>query len=327
MVEHRNRATVRRLSMALPRWLGVPVRFDTRIVDIKGRQRVEAVTLCRPDCTLEDVECDGVLFTGRFTPGSKPCTRGRSGDRWRNGRAVDRPICANERASDFCRRKCSASGRDGRMVVAGGTTRRRICRCRSCWTAAITCAGHQAGGGSGSTLRRAATPCPQKRRVRVSAVARLRRCIGSAYCVVQRSAGPNSGIDVRTGAANPGTRRAALPGRRRHHLEFQRRSISGVPVWCGMRVAAIDQGTTSTRVLLADTDGAMEVVCALTHRQDHPKAGWVEHDPEELLANIRRCIESRGCGRRDRARQSGRELSRLGCADGRGAVSRHRLAG
>ena len=68
MVEHRNRATVRRLSMALPRWLGVPVRFDTRIVDIKGRQQVEAVTLCRPDCTLEDVECDGVLFTGRFTP-------------------------------------------------------------------------------------------------------------------------------------------------------------------------------------------------------------------------------------------------------------------
>jgi len=61
-----------------------------------------------------------------------------------------------------------------------------------------------------------------------------------------------------------------------------------------MRVAAIDQGTTSTRVLVADTDGAIEIACAITHRQIHPKTGWVEHDPEELLANIRSCLEAAG---------------------------------
>ena len=61
-----------------------------------------------------------------------------------------------------------------------------------------------------------------------------------------------------------------------------------------MRVAAIDQGTTSTRVLVADTDGAIEIACAMTHRQIHPQTGWVEHDPEELLANIRSCLEAAG---------------------------------
>lgn len=61
-----------------------------------------------------------------------------------------------------------------------------------------------------------------------------------------------------------------------------------------MRVAAIDQGTTSTRVLVADTDGGLEISCSVTHQQFHPQPGWVEHDPEELLANIRRCLDAAG---------------------------------
>ena len=61
-----------------------------------------------------------------------------------------------------------------------------------------------------------------------------------------------------------------------------------------MRIAAIDQGTTSTRVLVANTDGNIEIACAVTHQQIHPHPGWVEHDPEELLANIRRCLKAAG---------------------------------
>ncbi len=68
MIEARDHPTVRPFSMLLPSFLGVPVRYGTHIVDIKGRQRVEAVTLLRPDGTLEDVPCDGVLFTGSFKP-------------------------------------------------------------------------------------------------------------------------------------------------------------------------------------------------------------------------------------------------------------------
>jgi thioredoxin reductase len=68
MIEDRLRPTVRSLSMLLPRLLGLPVRYGTHIVDIKGKPRVEMVTLRRPDGSVEDLECDGVLFTGRFTP-------------------------------------------------------------------------------------------------------------------------------------------------------------------------------------------------------------------------------------------------------------------
>jgi thioredoxin reductase len=68
MIENRNRPTVRRLSMLLPKLLGVPVRYGTHIVDIKGKPRVEAVTILRPDGAFEDIACDGVLFTGSFKP-------------------------------------------------------------------------------------------------------------------------------------------------------------------------------------------------------------------------------------------------------------------
>lgn len=61
-----------------------------------------------------------------------------------------------------------------------------------------------------------------------------------------------------------------------------------------MRVAAIDQGTTSTRVLVTDTNGKAEIACAITHQQFHPHPGWVEHDPEELLRNIRGCLKAAG---------------------------------
>lgn len=57
-----------------------------------------------------------------------------------------------------------------------------------------------------------------------------------------------------------------------------------------MRIAAIDQGTTSTRVMVVDDAGRMDVVHSMRHQQFHPHAGWVEHDPKELLHNIRACI-------------------------------------
>jgi glycerol kinase len=58
-----------------------------------------------------------------------------------------------------------------------------------------------------------------------------------------------------------------------------------------MRIAAIDQGTTSTRLLLAEEDGRLAVVHAAQHRQIYPRAGWVEHDPEELLAHVKACCD------------------------------------
>lgn len=58
-----------------------------------------------------------------------------------------------------------------------------------------------------------------------------------------------------------------------------------------MPVLAIDQGTTSTRALRIEDDGRATLTHALRHEQHYPAAEHVEHDPRELLANVRRCID------------------------------------
>jgi len=52
-------------------------------------------------------------------------------------------------------------------------------------------------------------------------------------------------------------------------------------------IAAIDQGTTSTRAMIFDHSGGIVAVDQREHEQILPKAGWVEHDPEEIWGNLR----------------------------------------
>jgi len=47
-------------------------------------------------------------------------------------------------------------------------------------------------------------------------------------------------------------------------------------------LAAIDQGTTSTRFIVFDSAGRIVSVAQKEHEQLYPKPGWVEHDPEEI---------------------------------------------
>ncbi|MER6952171.1 glycerol kinase GlpK [Nonomuraea sp. NPDC000554] len=47
-------------------------------------------------------------------------------------------------------------------------------------------------------------------------------------------------------------------------------------------VAAIDQGTTSSRCMVFDRDGRIVSVAQREHRQIFPRPGWVEHDPTEI---------------------------------------------
>ena len=61
-----------------------------------------------------------------------------------------------------------------------------------------------------------------------------------------------------------------------------------------MQVAAIDQGTTSTRCLVVRDGGEWHVAASLRHAQTHPAPGWVEHDPEALLSNIRAVLAAAG---------------------------------
>ena len=47
-------------------------------------------------------------------------------------------------------------------------------------------------------------------------------------------------------------------------------------------VAAVDQGTTSTRCMLFDRKGHIAGSEQREHRQIYPQPGWVEHDPTEI---------------------------------------------
>jgi glycerol kinase len=49
-------------------------------------------------------------------------------------------------------------------------------------------------------------------------------------------------------------------------------------------VAAIDQGTTSTRCLIFDERGQVAGRDQREHRQLYPRPGWVEHEPLQILA-------------------------------------------
>jgi glycerol kinase len=52
-------------------------------------------------------------------------------------------------------------------------------------------------------------------------------------------------------------------------------------------VLALDQGTTSSRAIVFDHAGLIVAVAQREFRQIYPKAGWVEHDPEEIWTSQR----------------------------------------
>ncbi len=50
-------------------------------------------------------------------------------------------------------------------------------------------------------------------------------------------------------------------------------------------ILSLDQGTTSSRALLFDHQGAVRYVAQREFTQIFPEPGWVEHDPEEIAAS------------------------------------------
>jgi len=57
-------------------------------------------------------------------------------------------------------------------------------------------------------------------------------------------------------------------------------------------VAALDQGTTSTRCMLFDHGGNVVAVEQLEHEQIYPQPGWVEHDPKEIWQRSRQVMDA-----------------------------------
>jgi glycerol kinase len=56
-------------------------------------------------------------------------------------------------------------------------------------------------------------------------------------------------------------------------------------------VAAIDQGTTSSRCIVFDAAGTIAAVDQREHQQIYPRPGWVEHNAEEIWTNVLAVVE------------------------------------
>jgi glycerol kinase len=54
-------------------------------------------------------------------------------------------------------------------------------------------------------------------------------------------------------------------------------------------VLALDQGTTSSRAILFDQAGSIAAAAQKEFQQFYPQAGWVEHDPMEILTSQMTC--------------------------------------
>ena len=100
-------------------------------------------------------------------------------------------------------------------------------------------------------------------------------------------------------------------------------------------VAAIDQGTTSTRCMIFNHSGEPVGMHQLEHEQIYPKAGWVEHDALEIWARtqdvVKGALKNAGAHRRGyrrcRRHQSTRDDRGLGQEYRQTLLQRHCLAG
>ncbi len=78
-------------------------------------------------------------------------------------------------------------------------------------------------------------------------------------------------------------------------------------------ILALDQGTTSSRAIVFGEDGSIHSLAQKEFQQFFPRAGWVEHDPDEIWASqMGVAIEALG-----RAKLSARDIAALGITNQR----------
>src|SRR5262249_61967616 len=81
-------------------------------------------------------------------------------------------------------------------------------------------------------------------------------------------------------------------------------------------VAAVDQGTTSSRLMIFDHAGNEVGKHQLEHEQILPRAGWGEHDPLEIWERTSTVVQAALRG----ARLAASDLAALGVTNQRAAT-------
>jgi len=68
IIEENQRITAYSALQLLPRILGTNILLGTKILDIEGKQQVTGVNVINSAGIKQHIECDGVIFSGEFTP-------------------------------------------------------------------------------------------------------------------------------------------------------------------------------------------------------------------------------------------------------------------
>ena len=78
-------------------------------------------------------------------------------------------------------------------------------------------------------------------------------------------------------------------------------------------ILALDQGTTGSRALVVDPEGAVRGSGYVELPQHYPKPGWVEHDAEEIWQTTTQAIEKAFAA----ARVTGADIAAIGITNQR----------
>jgi len=70
LLEEKPKSTIPWPFYHASRLLAAPLFVNTRIINIMGKERVETVQVSDGMGKIREIDCDGVLFTGQFTPES-----------------------------------------------------------------------------------------------------------------------------------------------------------------------------------------------------------------------------------------------------------------
>ncbi len=81
-------------------------------------------------------------------------------------------------------------------------------------------------------------------------------------------------------------------------------------------IGSLDQGTTSTRFIIFNSEGEIVSSHQLEHKQIFPKPGWVEHNPNEIWENCEKCIK----GALSKASLKGSDIEGIGITNQRETV-------
>lgn len=104
-------------------------------------------------------------------------------------------------------------------------------------------------------------------------------------------------------------------GGTRRFLHATRRMTRERP---GPWIGAVDQGTTSTRFLVFDSEGQVVALAQRAVQPRFPTSGWVEQDPQELLDTVIACIDEAAAQiERDHRAESLANIKAIGIANQR----------